>query len=362
MRPPRPLPWGPYHPGVTDRSIPRLLLDTVRALAEPRRAAAISLVVVALLAAQWWFRPEPAGILLALMVTAVFLAVVPACWRFLFPGGEVARFDKLALYGLVACAPAVASPVLTSVLGIERTLLTDGVNLVVIAALSAAGGWGLARDIDLTSGLEAERARAEALERQAERAELLALRAHLDPHFLFNTLGALAEWTREDPATAERGLLRLADLMRGVMAGVQDHTWSLERELAVAAAVWELHGLRDGERFRHAIHLPDPVPKVAVPPLALLPLVENAVKHGPGAGHAGVMELSVRAVDGGDLRIEVENPGAYTGPRAGGQGLDLARRRFAEVHGGGARIDVRAVGERTRVSVTLPAALQEVAR
>ncbi|MEM7518130.1 MAG: histidine kinase, partial [Planctomycetota bacterium] len=323
-----------------------------------RRIIAISLVVVTLLMAQWWFRPEPAGLVTALAVTIAFLLLSPAAWRVLFPSGEFTRFDRLALYGLIACLPAVTAILLRDLAGFGDTLLTDGVNLLVIAALSAVGGWGLARDIHLESGLEQERARSSELQRQAERAELLALRSHLDPHFLFNTLGALAEWTREDPVTAERGLLRLADLMRDVMTGVRDPEWPLERELDAAIAVWELHALRDEERFVHRIDRPQNLPLVHVPPLVLLPLVENAVKHGPGRGHEGLLELRVRPL-ANKIVVEVENPGAYSGPRAGGQGLDLARRRLAQAHGESAQVQVTSEGDRTRVTVELPAQSHE---
>jgi len=329
-------------------------LETMRALAAPRRAVSIGVVVAALLAAQAWFRADLYSILSASAVAGLFLAVSPAAWRVLFPESEITRFDRLAAYGLCASAPAVLSLVMRDLGGVGNTLLTDGVNVVVIVALSSVGGFGLARDIQLERGLEAERARADELFAQAERAELLALRAHLDPHFLFNTLGALAEWTREDPETAERGLLRLADLMRDVMWGVRDAAWSLEREVEVARAVWELHRLRDPERFAHEIVAPDPLPAIEVPPLVLLPIVENAVKHGPGAGHAGTMRLRVESGARG-VEVRVENPGGYGGPREGGQGLVLARKRLAQMHGQGAGVEIAGDGDRTTVTVTFPA-------
>lgn len=331
-------------------------LETMRALSAPRRAVSIGVVVAALLAAQAWFRADLYSILSAVAVASLFLAVSPAAWRVLFPDGEITRFDRLAAYGLFASTPAVLSLALRDIGGVGDTLLTDGVNVVVIVALSSVGGFGLARDIQLERGLAAERARADELSAQAERAELLALRAHLDPHFLFNTLQALAEWTREDPATAERGLLRLADLMRDVMWGVRDGSWSLQREIEVARAVWELYSLRDPERFVHEIHVDDALPGIEVPPLVLLPIVENAVKHGPGAGHTGTMELRVEArADRLAAEVRVENPGEYGGPREGGQGLVLARKRLAQMHGQGARVDIVGAAGRTTVTMTFPA-------
>ncbi len=74
--------------------------------------------------------------------------------------------------------------------------------------------------------------------------------------------------------------------------------------------------------------LPEPLPDAMIPPMILLPLVENAVKHGPAAGHAGPMGLSI-VVAAGMLRIRVRNPGPFNGPRVGGEGLAMVERRLA---------------------------------
>ena len=75
-------------------------------------------------------------------------------------------------------------------------------SLLVEVALFWVGGWGLARDIDFEENLRKERARARELLREKEHAELMALKSHLDPHFLFNTLNAIAEWCRADGRVA----------------------------------------------------------------------------------------------------------------------------------------------------------------
>jgi len=92
--------------------------------------------------------------------------------------------------------------------------------MFVSLALFLVGGWGLARDIDLDARLRAAETRAVELTRAAEAAELLALRAHLDPHFLFNTLNAIAEWCLKDGAVAEEAVLKLSAMLRTLLDGV----------------------------------------------------------------------------------------------------------------------------------------------
>jgi two-component system, LytTR family, sensor histidine kinase AlgZ len=187
---------------------------------------------------------------------------------------------------------------------------------------------------------------------------LLALRANLDPHFLFNTLNAIAEWCHQDSATAEAALLKLSAMLRTVFDGVREPTWPLERELELVRTLFDMHRLRDPARFELAWDAPSPAPAVQVPPLLLLPLAENAMKHGPGAGagHRGEVRLSVSAAPGGGVAVELSNPGPFRGPRAGGSGLPTLQRRLAMAYGDAAVLEVKDDGGRTRVRLQLPPA------
>jgi two-component system sensor histidine kinase AlgZ len=238
--------------------------------------------------------------------------------------------------------------------GMGRTLMTAPSSVVVSLALFLVGGFGLGRDIWLERSLAHAEARADLLAREAEAAQLLALRTHLDPHFLFNTLNAIAEWCREDGEVAERAVMQLSAMLRTVLAGVRASTWPLSEELALLDTLFALHRLRDPDRFQLARRVPSPLPAVEVPPMLLLPLAENAVKHGPAAGHAGPIELTVGTDAAGRLRIALRNPGPYRGPRPGGNGLAIVERRLALAYDGRAMLRVAGDGDATIAEVTLP--------
>jgi LytS/YehU family sensor histidine kinase len=196
--------------------------------------------------------------------------------------------------------------------------------------------------------------RAEALAREAEHAQLLALRAHLDPHFLFNTLNAIAEWCREDGEVAERAVLQLSEILRAVLAGVKAASWPLATELRLVRDLFALHLLRDPNLFTLEWNVP-PALAAAVLPMLLLPLAENAVKHGPAAGHRGVLHVSVR-VEGERLRVQIDNAGRYAGPREGSDGLPTALRRLRLAYGDDASLTIGPDGDRTVAVLDLPAA------
>ncbi len=263
---------------------------------------------------------------------------------------------RLLLYGAIGAGVVLSMGLVAPrMLGMGRTLLTAPPSVVVCLALFLVGGFGLARDIWLESSLARAEARADGHARDAERAQLMALRAHLDPHFLFNTLNAIAEWCREDGEMAERAVVQLSAMLRTVLAGVRAPSWPLAEEIALIETLFSLHRLRDPEKVRASWRLPDPLPAVAVPPMLLLPLAENAVKHGPAAGHRGVIEVEV-AVDSalGQMVVTLRNPGAYGGPRAGGTGVEMVERRLALAYDGSAMLKISAAGDTTVAEVRLP--------
>lgn len=317
-----------------------LIAHTLRALLAPRRLIPILLVSAPLVVAQHRYSPmlegahDPAALVIGVVMCLAFALVAPWLWRVTAPR----RLLGLLLYGLVGLAVvAVLGLLLPALLGIRHTFLTERESLLVVLALFLVGGWGLGRDIELEVSLDRERARAEALAREAERAQLLALRGHLDPHFLFNTLNAIAEWCRTDGEVAERAVLRLSGMLRTILDGVRLPAWPLRRELDLCRDLFALHAIRDPGRFD--CHVDDPPGDLAIPPLLLLPLAENAIKHGPAAGHRGPVRIHL-AVSPAAVDIIIDNPGPYAGPRPGGEGLKMVERRLALAYEGRARFTI----------------------
>lgn len=330
--------------------------ETWVAMARPKRSVPIALVGLPLLAAQWWFTRNGPATVVAVAMLATFLALGPATWRVLFPLGRPVRYAGLKgiLYALIGVVAIGASGVLLpKALGVLGTFLTVDPSLAIMLGMFWVGGWGLGRDIDLEAQVAREQARAAALEVEKERAQLLALKSHLDPHFLFNTINAIAEWCQEDPAVAEAALLRLATMLRTMLSALSAPSWALAEELTLLDDLLGLHAVRDPDRFTVRKTGWEAAPELRVPPMLVLPLVENAMKHGPAAGHRGEVEVAVTA-SADRVCIRVENPGPYTGPRPGGHGVDMVRRRLRLAWGDAARLDLKAVGDRTRATLDIP--------
>lgn len=337
---------------------PSLVRSTTRSLLEPKRLIPILAVCAPLVAAQGSYSVDPLAIPLGVAMCLAFVLVAPVSYRVLFPEGLDLSHGaiRLLLYGTIGAGVVLSiGAAVPKVLDMGATFLTARSSLVVCTALFLVGGWGLGRDIGLSDALAREKARAAALAREAELSQLLALRAHLDPHFLFNTLNAIAEWCREDGEIAERAVLQLSSMLRTVLAGVRRPSWPLSQELELVRTLFSLHLLRDPHRFRLVEEL-SASQELEVPPMILLPLAENAVKHGPGAGHGGDIRLAVRR-EGDAVRILLENPGPYRGPREGSEGLPTVEKRLLHAYGGKAALRIGPAGEeRTALELSLPLA------
>jgi two-component system, LytTR family, sensor histidine kinase AlgZ len=336
---------------------PSIIRSTLRALLHPRRLVPVVLVSASLVAAQGNYSRDPFAVPLGIAMCGLFVVVAPVSWRVLFPerlldlrhGGI-----RLILYGAIGAGVVLSlGVVVPRLLDMGRTLMTAPTSIVVCMALFLVGGFGLGRDIWLENSLARAEARAAELGRDAERAQLLALRSHLDPHFLFNTLNAIAEWCREDGEVAERAILQLSSMLRSILEGVKRASWPLDRELELARNLMALHRLRDPDRFTFAVEVDPAALRVAVPPMILLPLAENAVKHGPAAGHRGEIRLVARYDGESSVVVSVSNPGPYRGPRPGSDGIPVLQRRLALAYGE-PRLVLAGAGDRTTAELVLP--------
>jgi hypothetical protein len=333
-----------------------IVRETLRALFAPRRLVPILLVCVPLLVAQDRFSDDPLAVWLGLAMCLAFVVIAPVSWRVLMDEDHGVKETVLRLALFAAIGAAVVFNVgaaLPDAMGMGATFMTAGVTLSVILALFLVGGWGLGRDIGFEYRLGRERARADALAREAERAQLLAIRAQLDPHFLFNTLNSIAEWCREDGVVAEGAVLHLSAMLRSVLVGVKTQAWPLGQEIELVETLFSLHRLRDPDLFEVTKDIDASVAEVPVPPLILLPLAENAAKHGPCAGHRGEIVLAVRR-EADDVVMTLENPGSYAGPRPGSMGLPNLERRLDLAYRGAATLHIGGNGNRTRVQLRVP--------
>ncbi len=168
------------------------------------------------------------------------------------------------------------------------------------------------------------------LEAAHARATLLALRAQLSPHTLFNGLNTVAALIPVDPAQAEAVVEGLSRLLRRILNALEREVWTLQEEFDLLKDLLELEQARFGERLQVTLTLGPEDQDRPVPPLLLLPLVENSLKHG-FRPKIGTCRLSV-TVDG--PRITVTDDGVGRTPEAPeGVGLRTVRQRL-EAHGG----------------------------
>ncbi len=233
--------------------------------------------------------------------------------------------------------------------------------LIVAGEVSA----GAVREAALWIGEALDRARLEASAEVAERAELRALRAEISPHFVYNSLTAIASFVRSDPERARELMLDFAEYTRHSLARHGDYSTvagefaAIEAYLALARAVL-------GERLRVQMRVAPEILPVALPFLALQPLVENAVRHGVELpGTSGLVQISGEA-DGTECLITIEDDGPGMDPEfaaavlagqgtPGSLGLVNVDRRLRTVFGAGYGLVIEtAIGAGTRVLLRLP--------
>lgn len=200
--------------------------------------------------------------------------------------------------------------------------------------------------IQHTLRLQAEKARREVeasrLATELAQSRLQVLKTQLQPHFLFNTLHAIATLLDEDKLSAEDMLLRLSELLRAFLEDYDGQEISLRRELELLDLYLGIQRKRFKDRLTTQVYVAPDALDCAVPSLILQPIVENAIRHGIGR-HAGSDRIDIETRREGDaLHIEVRNQNSSleTEGTPGGHGIGLSntRHRLRELYGEAADI------------------------
>jgi signal transduction histidine kinase len=193
-----------------------------------------------------------------------------------------------------------------------------------------------ARERERMMRAEAERHQ---LEKNVLEARLALMQAQVEPHFLFNTLANVQHLVETDPPEASRVLESLIKYLRAALPQMRESTTNLGRELEMARAFLEINRVRMGSRLQFAIEVPEALKTHPFPPMMLISLVENAVKHGVDpCCDCGTITIRARE-DEGRLRVSVEDTGEGIKPKkGGGVGLSNIRERLKALYGTSARL------------------------
>jgi len=195
----------------------------------------------------------------------------------------------------------------------------------------------------------------------ARDAELKALKAQVNPHFLFNSLNSISALTSIDPARARDMCVLLGDFLRLTLGLGERTSVRFSEELDLLQKYMAIEKVRFGTRLTMLEEIQEESKSCLLPPLLLQPLVENAVKHGIASLPEGGQVRVAAQRQNGRLAILVENSWDPDSPprRSGGRGLKNVQLRLEARYGKDASLHVNNEGELFQVSLSLPAETEE---
>jgi two-component system LytT family sensor kinase len=190
----------------------------------------------------------------------------------------------------------------------------------------------------------------------ASQAELRALKATIHPHFLFNSLNMIGPLIRQSPRQARVFVSQLTDFLLYSLQYGKRQRVTVQDELDHIGNYLAIEEVRLGERLKLALHAEPTVLRCSILPLTLLPLVENAVKHGIGQClEGGTLSISIRP-DSDFLWVEIKNPieKPVRPVRGDGLGLETLKKRIEVYYGPAGRVTVDRGEETFNVKLRLP--------
>lgn len=252
----------------------------------------------------------------------------------------------LALAGLFACSGLIGSALAMAILAIlagQQIRVTGIVGLITSAVFlslifSAAGYsyFHLRESFRQTAAKLAEKEIAQQKLLQLKiKAELDALRAKINPHFLFNTLNSIASLIPFEPEKAEEMVQKLAHLFRYSLETNSDSTSTLQKEIDIVLDYLAIEKIRLGNRLNFEVKMDETLADMELPSLLLQPLVENSVIHAIGPRkNGGYLQISCEHVKNNCVIRISDNGGGFTKtPKKTGFGLQSVRERLALAYG-----------------------------
>ena len=241
-------------------------------------------------------------------------------------------------------------------IGSLEHVFTSFVVALVISLFMATMWTRRTEELTAQIALAEERERVEAAERAAAEANLRALQAQIEPHFLFNTLANVTSLIHTQPDDAKRMLEDFIAYLRATLAATREARTTLGREFEMMKNFLSILQIRMGDRLQVDINLPNDLKDMTMPPMLLQPLIENAIKHGlePKVEGGNITLQAKRAGD--QLRICVIDSGlGFASNPSNGIGLKNVRERIEKLYGNAGSVSIEEnQPSGTRVVLTVP--------
>ncbi len=283
-----------------------------------------------------------------------FLKLV--AWVVLLPLALIIKFCSEGVFLITTGSPfnSFGEILVTRLLG-NVAMLAVGLGMCVGAILTVAfAHWRNKEMEELRSRLTAE-ADAERLARQLSEAQLRLLQAQIEPHFLFNTLGAVQQLAEDGAPRAANLTASLIQFLRSSLAQLRNGVVTLGQDFTLVEAYLRIMQARLGSRLRYELLLPQELAGQAIPSMMLLTLVENAIKHGIEPALRGGSITVSASVAGGQLCLQVRDTGVGLPPiLEGGVGLANIRERLQLGFGERAGLTLLAQEEGALAELRLP--------
>jgi sensor histidine kinase YesM len=291
-----------------------------------------------------------------LMGVGIWRLTDRVAWDWRSPVFYTAHLIALTIFSVIYSISASLPDFLTGSF-VQR--LTEIRNSPVLIWSLLMGSWlylivaGISYAIRAHGRIRTQEAAAADARLLAQQAQLAALRAQINPHFLFNALHSVGALVSTDPARADKALECLGDLLRYAL-GTNDEVL-FEQEWAFTQDYLSFEELRLGDRLKVVKDVDAAAMSIPVPPLILQPLVENAVRHGIADRPEGGSIALLARVENDRLVLRVTDDGCGNANGAGdGLGLGSVRRRIAALYDGKATLSLDRLETGFAVTLRLP--------
>lgn len=229
-----------------------------------------------------------------------------------------------------------------------------GTGLVIALPLIAISMYRNRQHEALTAQLQQDAER-DRMARELAESQLRLLRAQIEPHFLFNTLGAVQQLAQHGAPRAAELTAHLIAFLRASLGEMRTEQVRLDTEFGLVESYLQVMQCRLGQRLRFSLELAPELAALQIPSMILLTLAENAIKHGIEPSLRGGEVTVSAAVEHGAVRLRVRDSGVGMGAEAGaGTGLDNLRRRIQLAYGEAATLALHDADPGLIADLTLP--------